>query len=185
MKRILQAGMIVCSAAVLAAGCGEGRAIFNVDIHSFLLADQADTIQYFVPPAVPPLAAQDTIPVSLLGGLQNSGVDSLRFTGSVNFENTSGGPGTITYEVFFDTATTNLFSGTAPISLTGTAGPGAVTTAVPFTIDVTGAIRDLFVQPSIFVGVRATISNPSAAPLQGRIRVAALAMRLIVNDQVF
>ena len=43
-----------------AAGCGEGRAIFDIDVFSFLKSAKADTLPYLgpLPPGVP-----DTIPV--------------------------------------------------------------------------------------------------------------------------
>ena len=46
--------------AVMAAGCGSGRLIFDIDVFSFLSAAAADTLPYVgpLPPGVP-----DTIPV--------------------------------------------------------------------------------------------------------------------------
>src|SRR5947209_11925473 len=35
--------------AALTVGCGEGRAIFNVDVHSFLFGTGRDTVPYLVP----------------------------------------------------------------------------------------------------------------------------------------
>ncbi|HXF95602.1 MAG TPA: hypothetical protein VNI61_05820 [Gemmatimonadales bacterium] len=185
MRRILRFGLVVGAAATVAAACGEGRAIFNVDLYSFFLAGRDDTLHYTVPPGLSDTVTSDTLELTLLGGLQDSGVDSLRFTGTVAYENNTGGPGTIGFLVFFDTVKANVFSGTPAISVSGQAGPGNATTAVPFTVDVTGPLKDMFVQPTLFVGVRAIVTNPGAAVLDGRVRVTAFDMRLIVQERVF
>lgn len=183
MKRMIQLGLCVGAAAVLSAGCGEGRAIFNVDLYSFLLADGADTMQYVLPP--PGGTLQQTTQVPLLGGLQDSGVDSLRFTATLRFENTSGGPGNITFDVFFDTTQATLFTGTPPLSIAGAVGPGATVVTVTDTIDVTSTLKDLFVYPLIHVGLRITADNPSASIIQGQVRVTAFDMRLAIQEQIF
>jgi hypothetical protein len=170
--------------ALLAAGCGEGRAIFNVDLYSFLLADGSATQLYAAPPGVSD-TVQDVTQVSLLGGLQDSGVDSLTFIGTLSFENAAGGPGTVGFEVFFDTSQTNLFMGSAPLSIVSAVGPGTTTTLVSDTVEVTSTLKDIFVQPSIYVGLRIIAANPQATLLQGQVRVTALDMRLIVQEQVF
>src|SRR5438046_3719283 len=70
-----------------AVGCGEGRAIFDIDVFSFLSGAKADTLPYVgpLPPGVP-----DTIPVQNVRspGLGSSSVvDTVRFIGSVDFVN--------------------------------------------------------------------------------------------------
>ena len=42
--------LLVTLVAILAVGCGEGRAIFNVDVYSFVKGTGQDTIPYFIPP---------------------------------------------------------------------------------------------------------------------------------------
>ena len=51
-------GMTLIAAA--AAGCGEGRAIFNIDVYSFLKGTGDDSIAYFVPPGPLPDSASST-----------------------------------------------------------------------------------------------------------------------------
>jgi hypothetical protein len=190
MQRILGFGLTVAFAAAVATACGEGRAIFNVDVYSFL-SGGFDTLHYTVPGTVNDTLQIAPQPVTLLGGLQDSGVDSLSFSGTVNYENTSGGPaaGTIGLQLFFDTAQANVYNGTpVPVpAISGAAGPNVNTTVVPFTFEITGPLQDLFVQPEVFVGFRAIVANPNPLVnvLDGRVRLTALNMRLIVNDQVF
>lgn len=182
--RATQVALALC-AAVAVAACGEGRAIFNVDLYSFLLAGRDDTLHYTVLPGLNQTVESDTLEITLLGGLQDSAVDSLRFTGTVAYENNSGGPGTIGFEVFFDTVKADVFNGSPVISISGPVGPGTAVNTVPFAVDVTGPLGAMFVQPLVFVAVRATVSNPSAALLDGRVRVTAFDMRLIVQEKVF
>ena len=82
-------------ALMASAACGEGRAIFNIDVFSFLESSNVDTIPYAgpLPPGVP-----DTIPVQSIQllpiGLGNSAVDSVRVTATLDFVN-SGGTGSL------------------------------------------------------------------------------------------
>ena len=77
--------LVALSAA--AAGCGQGRAIFDIDVFSFLRATNADTLPYVgpLPPGIP-----DTIPVQTIRSLgigSSSLVDTVRISGSVDFVN--------------------------------------------------------------------------------------------------
>ncbi len=72
----------LCLVALTAAavGCGEGRAIFDIDVFSFLSNANADTLPYSGP--LPPL--QDTIPVQTVNSIGIGGssiVDTVRLTG--------------------------------------------------------------------------------------------------------
>ncbi|HEX9703996.1 MAG TPA: hypothetical protein VGA20_01970 [Gemmatimonadales bacterium] len=180
MKR-MTLGIVLALAA--ATACGEGRAIFNVDLHSFLLADGADTMQYVLPP--PGGTLQQATQVPLLGGLQDSGVEELQFTATLRFENTAGGPGTIAFKLYFDTTQATLFAGRAADSLTSPVGPGATVNTVTQTFNVTSTLKDLFVYPTIFVGLRIVVDNPSVSVIQGQVRVTAFDMRLVIQEQVF
>ena len=46
MKALATAALLV-----LVAGCGQGKAIFNVDVYSFMAGSGRDTIPYAIPPA--------------------------------------------------------------------------------------------------------------------------------------
>src|SRR5437867_5514022 len=80
----------VSALAAAAAGCGEGRAIFNIDVFSFLSNANAETLPYIEPP---PTGVLDTIPVQTVNSIGIGGasiVDTVRLFGSVEFDNTSG-----------------------------------------------------------------------------------------------
>src|SRR5438309_7422438 len=83
--------------AALTVGCGEGRAIFNVDVHSFLFGTGRDTVPYLVPAST----TQDTSSVQHINlpGAGSSIVDTLHAIGGVTFLNTSGS-GTILLQIY-------------------------------------------------------------------------------------
>src|SRR5213083_570580 len=104
----------LCLVALTAAavGCGEGRAIVDIDVFSFLSGAKADTLPYVgpLPPGVP-----DTIPV-----------DTVRFIGSVDFVNASG-TGSVTFAVYFDSLKNTVYTGTPWFSVSAAVTPGSTT----------------------------------------------------------
>ena len=159
-----------------AAGCGEGRAIFDIDVFSFLSGAKADTLPY-----VGPLSG--TIPVQTVRSLgigSSSVVDTVRFIGSVDFVNASG-TGNVTFEVFFDTAQSAVYSGTPALSVSGAVTPGATTTS-PFDRDIIDpAMKQLFLASTIYVGIR--VSTTGA--ISGTAKLSALRARVVIQDKIF
>src|SRR2546429_9536313 len=86
-------GLALVSAAV-AAGCGEGRAIFNVDVYSFLKGTGRDTVPYLVPPGLSGSGSSTPQKINLPGA-GSSIVDSVRALGTSDLINAtgSGSPG--------------------------------------------------------------------------------------------
>ena len=151
----------LCLVALTAAavGCGEGRAIFDIDVFSFLSGANADTLPY-----VGPLSA--TIPVQTIRSLglgSSSIVDTVRFIGSVNFVNASG-TGNVTFQVYFDSAKSTVYTGTPPVNVSGAVTPNATTTSL-FDVDITDpAMRRLFLASTVYVASR----YPPPARYRGR-----------------
>ena len=170
----------VAALAAVGAGCGEGRAIFDIDVFSFLSAANADTLPYIgpLPPGVP-----DTIPaqtVSSLGIGSSSLVDTVRLTGSVDFVNAAG-TGSVTFSVYFDSVKSTVYTGTPAFSVTGGVTPGATTTS-PFAVDVIDpAMKQLFLASTIYVGIRASATGT----IQGVAKLSALRARIVVQDKIF
>src|SRR2546427_5848368 len=83
--------------AALTVGCGEGRAIFNVDVHSFLFGTGRDTVPYLVPAST----TLDTSSVQHINlpGAGSSIVDTVHAIGGVTFLNASG-LGTIRFQIY-------------------------------------------------------------------------------------
>ncbi len=167
---------LVALTAAAAAGCGEGRAIFDIDVFSFLSATDADTLPY-----VGPLSG--TIPVQTVRSLgigSSSVVDTVRFIGSVDFVNASG-TGNVTFEVFFDTAQSTVYSGTPALSVSGAVTPGA-TTPSPFDADIIDpAMKQLFLASTVYVGIRASATGT----IQGTAKLTALRARIVIQDKLF
>ena len=170
--------LVALTAAV--AGCGQGRAIFDIDVFSFLKATNADTLPYVgpLPPGVP-----DTIPVQTIKSLgigSSSIVDTVRLFGSVDFVNRNG-TGSVTFQVYFDTAKSAVYTGTPAFSVSGPVTPG-VTTTSPFDIpDLPTALKPLFLASTVYVGIRASATGTIA----GTAKLTALRARIVIQDKIF
>ncbi len=172
----------LCLAALTAAsaGCGQGRAIFDIDVFSFLRATNADTLPYVgpLPPGVP-----DTIPVQTIRSLgigSSSIVDTVRLFGTVDFVNSSG-TGNVTFAVYFDTVKSAVYTGTPAFSVNGAVTPGATTTS-PFDIpDLPTALKPLFLASTVYVGIRVSTTGTIA----GTAKLTGLRARIVIQDKIF
>jgi hypothetical protein len=172
----------VGTAMLLAAvtGCGAGRAIFDIDVFSFLQSAKADTLPYVgpLPPGVP-----DTIPaqtVNSLGLATSSIVDTVRLTGAVDFVNSSGN-GSVTFQVYFASIKSQVYTSTPAFSVSGTVTPGATTTS-PFDIpNVPDALKPLFLAKTVYVGIRASATGT----ISGTAKLRALRARIVIQDKIF
>ncbi len=167
----------------LAAGCGEGRAIFDIDVYSFLKAADKNTLLYVgpLPPGVP-----DTIPVQVINSLGIGGssiVDTVRVTGTVEFDNVTG-TGNVSFQVYFDSIAGSVYTGAPAFSVSGAVTPGATTTS-PFDIpNLPDAVKPLFLSSTVYVGIRAS-ATPTSGTLQGTARLTALRARIVIQEKVF
>lgn len=171
-------------AALLAsAACGEGRAIFNIDVFSFLQSSNVDTIPYFgpLPPGTP-----DTIPVQQIQllpiGLGNSIVDSVHVTATLDFVNSSG-TGTVGFAIYIDSVP-GVYAGSpafqvGPVNVTGT-----TTTQGTLDAELVASLLPLFTRATLYVGARAT-ATATVPPVAGVARVTGLDLRIVVQDQIF
>jgi hypothetical protein len=170
----------VMALAAAAAACGEGRAIFDIDVFSFLSSANADTLPYIgpLPPGVP-----DTIPVQTVNSLglgSSSIVDTVRLTGSVDFVNATG-TGSVTFQVYFDSVKSSVYTSTPAFSVSGNVTP-ATTTTSPFAVDIIDpAMKQLFLASTIYVGIRATATGT----IQGTAKLSALRARIVVQEKIF
>ncbi len=173
----------VTALAVVAAGCGEVRLSFNIDVFSFLHSSAADTLPYLgpLPPGVP-----DTIPVQTVQSLgigSSSIVDTVRFTGAVDFVNASG-TGNVLFAVYFDSVKSTVYSGTPAFSVSGAVTPGNITHSTFDIPDIQTALKPLFLASTVYVGIRAS-ATPSAGTLSGTAKLTALQTRIVVKDKIF
>ena len=176
----MRAKWLCLVALTAAAGCGEGRAIFDIDVFSFLSAANAASLPYFgpLPPGVP-----DTIPVQTVNSLGLSSaslVDTVRLIGSVDFVNSSG-TGNVSFQVYFDTVKSAVYTGTPAFSVSGAVNPAATTTS-PFDIpDLPTALKPLFLASTVYVGIRASATGT----ISGTAKLSALRARIVIEDKIF
>lgn len=169
-------------AGVLILGCGEGRAIFNVDVLSYE-PKLADTIPYAVPGGTTINQVRDSFGLDLPGGLGNSTVDSVSLLYGSTVLNATGS-GKIKLEMFFDSTPGNVFSSSVmradSVVFTGPVTVVLGPISVPLFAD------SLFVQSKLWVGVRATVVANAGPTMTGRfVTVSVLRLRIIFQDKVF
>src|SRR5882762_4352993 len=137
----------LAAAALLAliVACGQGRAIFNVDVLSFMQPSGKDTIPYALPPSVITISADSFIPVqkiSLPSGLGNSSVDSVSVSAAAVADNATG-TGSVTFEVFFSKGSATVYSGSPYVTATGTitgAQPSTVSLLAPTQVSLSDSV---------------------------------------------
>ncbi len=173
----------VAALAVMAAGCGSGRLIFDIDVFSFLHSSAADTLPYLgpLPPGVP-----DTIPVQTVQSLgigSSSSVDTVRFSGAVDFVNSTG-TGNVVFAVYFDSVKSTVYTGTPAFSVSGAVTPGTTTHSTFDIPDVQTALKPLFLASTVYVGIRAS-ATPTAGTVSGTAKLTALRARIVVQDKIF
>ena len=174
---------LVLAAALLSAACGAGRAIFNVDVYSFMAGTGKDTIPYLIPPFTSATASTFQ-KINLPPGFGSSIVDSVRITtGDANLMNT-GGAGTIGFQLYFAADSAGTTTATAALSIPATAVNGVQTVPVPITGDLSTA-ASLFGQQTLWMRVSATGTNGAATPVTGKGVITALQIRVVLQDKIF
>lgn len=173
----------VMALAAIAAGCGEGRVIFDIDVYSFLHSSAADTLPYLgpLPPGVPDTIPAQTVQALGIGG--SSIVDTVRFIGAVDFVNRTGS-GNVLFAVYIDTAKSRVYTGTPAFSVSGAVTPNTTTTSTFDIPDIQSTLKPLFLASTVYVGIRAS-ATPTAGTLSGTAKLAALRTRIVVKDKVF
>jgi hypothetical protein len=181
-------GMAVVLAWV-AAACGEGHLIFNVDVYSFLQGSLKDTVSY----AAPPLPGTYTAPdpgaqkITLVPGLGSSAIDTVKVTVAADVINQSGGPGTLRFQAYLasDSAGTytaskdSLFNPAPTANLTA----GVNTQPISFSGVLSPSGNALFTKSAIWVRLAATASNSGAVFMQGKAALTGLNLRVVVQDK--
>jgi hypothetical protein len=169
--------------ALAATGCGDGRAIFNIDVFSFMNAQKVDTLPYVgpLPPGVP-----DTIPhqqVTLLPiGLEGSTVDSVHVTATINFVNQSG-TGQVGFAIYIDSVP-NVYASAPAFSIPPVNVSGTATSQGALSAELLASLRPLFARSQLFIGARVT-STATAPPVSGVARITGLDLRIVLQDKVF
>jgi hypothetical protein len=184
--RATASALIVGAALLLSGACGEGRAIFNVDVLSFIQPSGKDTIRYNLATALAVSADSFITPqkVSLPPGLGKSSVDSVSVTAAAVIENTTG-TGSLQFQVYFAKDSANVYTTTPYITANGTIS-GTQPSTVPLLPPTSVALSDsVFNTDVLWVGVHAGISKNAGADLVGRVRLTTLSLRVVLKDKIF
>jgi hypothetical protein len=176
---------VALGCAVVAAGCGKGRAIFNVDAYSFIKGTGSDTRSYTVPPGVSGSAGTTPQKISLPGA-GSSIVDSVRAFGTLDLNNTNGS-GTIGLDVYLAADSISTLNASAKaITVPIKSVSGSITTADTIRADLTAAFNSLFAQSQLWIRFVVNGSaDPGLNPLQGTAVVTSLQLTVIISDKFF
>jgi len=168
---------------VFVAACGQGKAIFNVDVYSFMAGTGKDTIPYVIPPASS--ASASTFQRILLPpGFGASIVDSVRITtGNANLIN-SAGTGTIGFALYFAADSAGTTTAPAALNIPVTAVTGAQTVPVAIAGDLS-SVSTLFTKDTVWMRITATGTNAGLTPVTGKGALTALVIRVVLTDKIF
>src|SRR5881409_3692927 len=114
------------AAVALVAACGQGHAIFNVDVFSFMQGTGGDTLHYTVPGGVSLNADNTPTQVNMLGGLGNSTVDTVTITVGADFVNATGS-GSDSLFIFFAPDSASTYTGQPFLKVGGPLTPATTT----------------------------------------------------------
>jgi len=171
--------LLVCVAA-----CGQGKAIFNVDVYSFMAGTGKDTIPYVIPPSSS--ASASTFQRILLPpGFGSSIVDSVRVTsGNANLIN-SAGTGTIGLQFRFAADSAGTIAAPAALNIPATSVTGAQTVPVAISGDLSSTINSVFTRDTLWMRITATGTNAGLTPVTGKGAITALVIRVVIQDKIF
>ncbi len=174
---------LVVMAALLSAACGEGRAIFNVDIYSFIQGTGNDTIPYVIPPGSATSSKWQTI--NLPPGFGSSIVESATITGGANLLN-SAGTGSIGFQLYIakDSAGT-LLPGALAVNIPEASVVGVDTTALTITGGLSPGVLSVFNESQVWIRLVAKGTNPNVAPVTGKMGLNAAQLQIVFQDKIF
>lgn len=170
------------TAGVLFLGCGQGRAIFNVDVLSYE-PGLADTVPYVVPGGTAVTGLRDSFALTLPGGLGNSTVDSVSLLYGSTILNAAGS-GKFRVEVFFGSDPGTVF--VSPVSFIDSAIVVGPDTQVLGPISVPLFADTLFSKSELWVGVRGSVVAAAGPSMSGKVvPVSVLRLRIVLQDKIF
>lgn len=183
MKALAAALLVIAGVAA----CGEGRAIFNVDVLSFIQPSGKDTVSYNIPASPIQVSADSFLPpqkISMPSGLGNSSVDSVSVSLAGAADNQTG-TGTATFEIFFSKDSATIYTGQPYIKATGTITGPQPSTVLLLAPDTVSLADSVFNTNTLWVGVHAGFTENPGPGLTGKLRLTLLNLRIVLQDKVF
>ena len=179
--------------AAVAAGCGEGRAIFSIDVHSFMTGG-TDTLRLppdplpGLPPGPTPVRDSITpVGVDLPTAMSSSIVDTVTLIGNLDVTNPTSS-GSLSYDVFFASVADPavVYGGAPALTIGPTSFPAGTTTSVPITSqNLAAVVGDAFKGSGLYVGIRAEIFNTGLTALKTTLKLTQLQARIVFQDKIF
>ena len=174
--------LAIVLAAALVLECGEGRAIFNVDVLSFIGGQGRDSVAYTFPGGASGTVDNPPVKVTLLRGLGNSTVDSVTLDVGARVHNLTDS-GKVKFQIFFAGTQAATYSGTpyaqdsvvVHLDTTATLAPGPI----PLVAD------SIFGKDSIFVGVRVAVAARPGPAMTGSLKLSKVILRIVLQDHIF
>jgi hypothetical protein len=174
---------LAAALVVLVAACGEGKAIFNVDVYSFMVGTGKENTSYSIPPATSG-SVSTFQKVQLPPGFGSSIVDSVRITvGSANLINTAGA-GSLGISFYFATDSAGTLSGPSALDIPPTNVSGNNTFPVLISGDLSPAIHGVFASDSVWMRLVVTGTNTGVTPVTGTSALTALVIRVVLQDKI-
>jgi hypothetical protein len=168
---------------VLVTACGQGKAIFNVDVYSFMAGTGKDTIPYVVPPSTS-TSASTFQRILLPPGFGKSIVDSVRITtGNANLIN-SAGTGMIGLSLYFAHDSAGTTTAPAALNVPATSVSGNQIVPVAISGDLS-SVSALFTRDTVWVRITATGTNSGLTTVSGKGALTALVIRVVLQDKIF
>ena len=175
--------LLVTLVAGLAVGCGEGRAIFNVDVYSFFKGTGQDTVHYFIPPG--DTSASNTPQRVNLPGAGASIVDSVKLFGTLDIVNASGS-GTIATQLFLAADSAGSYD---PSALAFSVSPKSVSGNATVVDTIQGKLNaganSLFTKSVLWFRLVARGTNSGLTLLQGKMVLTSLQLTVVITDKLF
>ena len=175
----------LATVGAIALACGQGRAIFNVDVYSFIKGTGNDTIPYAIPPSS--TGRDSTVQsINLPPGFGSSIVESVTIdTGAANLIN-SAGTGTIGFQLYVAADSGSTFLPTSlAVNVPETSVSGTNTSVLNISGGLTPAVLAAFSGSKVWIGLVAKGTNPGVTPVTGKMALTALRLRIVVRDKIF
>jgi len=173
-------------AALLLAGCADGRVIATVDVLSFVDPADRQVVYGPIPGGTSGTVRAPVQSFEILEGVGGSTVlDSVRVSGRADIDNATGG-GSFVIRIYFD-GTPTPYAGTPAIVVNGSVSAGQ-TTDVTFDEELSPEARAAFENPQVFLGVEAEFQSTDpqrSTTLEGTVVVRMLLARMVAREDIF
>ena len=169
-------------AAALLVGCGEGRAIFNVDVLSFIGGGGKDSVNYAIPGGASGTVDNPPVKVTLLKGLGNSTVDSVSLDVAARVHNRTDS-GKVKFQIFFAGTQAGTYLGTPYAQDSAVVHGDTVATLAPGRIPILA--DSIFGKDTIFVGVRVAVTARPGPTMTGAVTLSRVILRIVLQDKIF